>query len=136
MIDEFQDTSRFQYENFKPLLNEALAADGSSFIVGDVKQSIYRFRNSDPMLLQKNLGDDFSDYEKTHNLEYNWRSAPAIVSFNNRFFSLLPDASQLKLDKSSESYDLIENIYKASEVHQEVPNKHLDKVGGVFIHLD
>ena len=134
MIDEFQDTSRFQYENFKPLLNEALAADGSSFIVGDVKQSIYRFRNSDPMLLQESLSKDFSNYEKTHNLEYNWRSAPAIVSFNNRFFSLLPDASQLKLDKSSESYKLIENIYAASEVHQEVPDKHLDKVGGVFIH--
>ncbi len=134
MIDEFQDTSRFQYENFKPLLNEALAADGSSFIVGDVKQSIYRFRNSDPMLLQESLGKDFPDYEKTHNLEFNWRSAPAIVSFNNRFFSLLPDASQLKLDKSSESYKLIENIYKASEVHQEVPDKHLNKVGGVFIH--
>lgn len=134
MIDEFQDTSRFQYENFKPLLNEALAADGSSFIVGDVKQSIYRFRNSDPMLLQKSLSDDFPEYEETHNLEFNWRSAPAIVSFNNRFFSLLPDASQLKLDKSSESYKLIENIYKASEVHQEVPDKHLNKVGGVFIH--
>lgn len=134
MIDEFQDTSSFQYENFKPLLNEALAADGSSFIVGDVKQSIYRFRNSDPMLLQKSLSDDFPEYEETHNLEFNWRSAPAIVSFNNRFFSLLPDASQLKLDKSSESYKLIENIYKASEVHQEVPDKHLNKVGGVFIH--
>lgn len=134
MIDEFQDTSRFQYENFKPLLNEALAADGSSFIVGDVKQSIYRFRNSDPMLLQKSLSDDFPEYEETDNLEFNWRSAPAIVSFNNRFFSLLPDASQLKLDKSSESYKLIENIYKASEVHQEVPDKHLNKVGGVFIH--
>ena len=134
MIDEFQDTSRFQYENFKPLLNEALAADGSSFIVGDVKQSIYRFRNSDPMLLQESLSEDFSDYESTHNLEYNWRSAPAIVSFNNRFFSLLPNASELKLDKSSESYKLIENIYAASEVHQEVPDKHIKKVGGVFIH--
>lgn len=134
MIDEFQDTSRFQYENFKPLLNEALAADGSSFIVGDVKQSIYRFRNSDPMLLQKSLSDDFSEYEETHNLEFNWRSAPAIVSFNNRFFSLLPNASELKLDKSSESYKLIKDIYAASEVHQEVPDKHIDKVGGVFIH--
>ena len=134
MIDEFQDTSRFQYENFKPLLNEALAADGSSFIVGDVKQSIYRFRNSDPMLLQKSLSDDFSEYEETDNLEYNWRSAPAIVSFNNRFFSLLPDTPQLKQDKSSEGYKLIKNIYAASEVHQEVPKQHINKVGGVFIH--
>ncbi len=134
MIDEFQDTSRFQYENFKPLLNEALAADGSSFIVGDVKQSIYRFRNSDPMLLQESLSDDFPKYKEPHELKHNWRSAPAIVSFNNRFFSLLPNASELKLDKSSESYKLIKDIYAASEVHQEVPDKHIDKVGGVFIH--
>ena len=134
MIDEFQDTSRFQYENFKPLLAEALGAYGDSFIVGDVKQSIYRFRNSDPMLLQVDLSEDFPEYEKTLNLAYNWRSAPAIVSFNNRFFSLLPYASELKLGNSQGSSTLIQKIYAAAEVHQEVPKPHQNKVGGVFIH--
>ena len=130
MIDEFQDTSRFQYENFKPLLNEALAADGSSFIVGDVKQSIYRFRNSDPMLLQNDLSTDFSKDQQTLNLPNNWRSAPAIVTFNNRFFSLLPYASELKL----ESPNLIQKVYAPDEVHQEVPAPNQNKIGGVFIH--
>lgn len=134
MIDEFQDTSRFQYENFKPLLAEALGAYGDSFIVGDVKQSIYRFRNSDPMLLQVDLSKDFPKYEKTQNLAYNWRSAPAIVSFNNRFFSLLPYATELKLGNSQGSSTLIQKIYAAAEVHQEVPKPHQNKVGGVFIH--
>ncbi len=134
MIDEFQDPSRFQYENFKPLLAEALGAYGDSFIVGDVKQSIYRFRNSDPMLLQVDLSEDFPEYEKTLNLAYNWRSAPAIVSFNNRFFSLLPYASELKLGNSQGSSTLIQKIYAAAEVHQEVPKPHQNKVGGVFIH--
>lgn len=134
MIDEFQDTSRFQYENFKPLLAEALGAYGDSFIVGDVKQSIYRFRNSDPMLLQVDLSKDFPEYEKTLNLAYNWRSAPAIVSFNNRFFSLLPHATELKLGNSQGSSTLIQKIYAAAEVHQEVPKPHQNKVGGVFIH--
>ena len=134
MIDEFQDTSRFQYENFKPLLAEALGAYGDSFIVGDVKQSIYRFRNSDPMLLQVDLSEDFPEYEKTLNLAYNWRSAPAIVSFNNRFFSLLPYATELKLGNFQGSSTLIQKIYAAAEVHQEVPKPHQNKVGGVFIH--
>ena len=134
MIDEFQDTSRFQYENFKPLLAEALGAYGDSFIVGDVKQSIYRFRNSDPMLLQVDLSKDFPEYEKTQNLAYNWRSAPAIVSFNNRFFSLLPYATELKLGNTQGSSTLIQKIYAAAEVHQEVPKPHQNKVGGVFIH--
>ena len=134
MIDEFQDTSRFQYENFKPLLAEALGAYGDSFIVGDVKQSIYRFRNSDPMLLQVDLSEDFPEYEKTLNLAYNWRSAPAIVSFNNRFFSFLPHATELKLGNSQGSSTLIQKIYAAAEVHQEVPKPHQNKVGGVFIH--
>lgn len=130
MIDEFQDTSRFQYKNFVPLLEEALSSSGEVFIVGDVKQSIYRFRNSDPMLLQNDLSKDFPKDQKTRNLPNNWRSAPAIVSFNNRFFSLLPYASELKL----ESPNLIEKVYAPEEVHQDVPDSNINKVGGVFIH--
>lgn len=142
MIDEFQDTSRFQYENFVPLLEEALSSSGEVFIVGDVKQSIYRFRNSDPMLLQVDLSKDFGDNLDAKNLPDNWRSAPAIVSFNNRFFSLLPTASELRLEDSNENPDespdedlnLIQKVYKPKEVHQNVPKSNMTKVGGVFIH--
>lgn len=142
MIDEFQDTSRFQYKNFVPLLEEALSSSGEVFIVGDVKQSIYRFRYSDPMLLQEDLGEDFGDNLEAKNLPDNWRSAPAIVSFNNRFFSLLPTASELRLEDSNENPDespdedlnLIQKVYKPKEVHQNVPKSNMTKVGGVFIH--
>ena len=47
MIDEFQDTSRMQWDNFKILLLEGLSQGADSLIVGDVKQSIYRWRNGD-----------------------------------------------------------------------------------------
>ncbi len=134
MIDEFQDTSRFQYENFVPLLEEALSSSGEVFIVGDVKQSIYRFRNSDPMLLQVDLGKDFGDNLDAKNLPDNWRSAPAIVSFNNRFFSLLPYASEFKQESSNESKTLLQTVYDPEKVHQNVPESNITKVGGVFIH--
>ena len=142
MIDEFQDTSRFQYKNFVPLLEEALSSSGEVFIVGDVKQSIYRFRYSDPMLLQEDLGEDFGDNLEAKNLPDNWRSAPAIVSFNNRFFSLLPTASELRLEDSNENPDespdedlnLIQKVYGTKEVHQDVPDSNMTKDGGVFIH--
>ena len=134
MIDEFQDTSRFQYKNFVPLLEEALSSSGEVFIVGDVKQSIYRFRYSDPMLLQEDLGKDFGDNLNAENLPNNWRSAPAIVSFNNRFFSLLPTASELKQESSNGSKTLLQTVYDPEEVHQDVPDSNMTKDGGVFIH--
>ena len=51
MIDEFQDTSRMQWENFKKLLFEKLASGGKGLLVGDIKQSIYRWRNGDWKIL-------------------------------------------------------------------------------------
>lgn len=51
MIDEFQDTSRMQWENFRLLLEESLSQKDGSLIVGDVKQSIYRWRNGDWKIL-------------------------------------------------------------------------------------
>ena len=51
MIDEFQDTSRMQWENFHLLLQESLAQKEGSLIVGDIKQSIYRWRNGDWKIL-------------------------------------------------------------------------------------
>ena len=47
MIDEFQDTSRMQWDNFRLLLLEGLSQGADRLIVGDVKQSIYRWRNGD-----------------------------------------------------------------------------------------
>ena len=86
MIDEFQDTSRMQWNNFKLLLLEGLSQGADSLIVGDVKQSIYRWRNGDWNILnglKKNLGA-FPIQEKT--LKANRRSEANIVLFNNEIF--------------------------------------------------
>jgi len=87
MIDEFQDTSGVQWDNFRPLIANSLASGYRNWIVGDVKQSIYRWRNTDWKILseevERNLG---SQYVRVQNLDKNWRSAPEIVHFNNAFF--------------------------------------------------
>ena len=87
MIDEFQDTSRTQWSNFKTLLVENLSASNGCLLVGDVKQSIYRFREGDWRILQ-DIGDEFpAGNVDIKTLDTNFRSAPAIVRFNNRFFA-------------------------------------------------
>ena len=89
MIDEFQDTSRKQYENFKPLLNEAIARGNNNLIIGDEKQSIYRFRNSDPAMLRDEVENDFRS--RIMPLDTNYRSSKSIVEFNNTFFEKIID---------------------------------------------
>ena len=86
MIDEFQDTSRMQWENFRLLLEESLAQKEGSLIVGDVKQSIYRWRNGDWQILA-GLNKDKRFRVKENNLENNWRSEANIIHFNNAFFT-------------------------------------------------
>ena len=95
MIDEFQDTSGMQWNNFRPLIEESLAHSRDNLIVGDVKQSIYRFRNSDWKLLDEQVQADFSPevvHEET--LKDNWRSCRNIVEFNNALFTTLPGVLQ------------------------------------------
>ena len=85
MIDEFQDTSRLQWENFHLLLEECLAQKNGSLIVGDIKQSIYRWRGGDWKILA-GLEEDPAFRVKTIQLETNWRSEARIISFNNNLF--------------------------------------------------
>lgn len=95
-IDEFQDTSVFQWQNLKPLLSGTVESaetlkEGLVFIVGDAKQSIYRWRGGDTQQfidLYTNSSFAFSKPATTASLETNFRSAPVIVNFNNRLFAL------------------------------------------------
>ncbi len=88
MIDEFQDTSVIQWQNFKPLIENSLAQDGFSMVVGDVKQAIYRWRNGDWRILSSGLENDFSLLGVNYKpLDINRRSLPSIVEFNNLFFA-------------------------------------------------
>lgn len=86
MIDEFQDTSRIQWQNFKVLLEECMSHSGDNMLVGDVKQSIYRWRSGDWRLLN-NIKEEFPTKNITVNsLVSNYRSAANIINFNNIFF--------------------------------------------------
>ncbi len=88
MIDEFQDTSGLQWKNFRPLIENSLADNHKCLVVGDVKQSIYRWRNSDWEILSEQLHRDFSAEQiDLRGLKHNWRSLENIIRFNNGFFT-------------------------------------------------
>lgn len=89
LLDEFQDTSALQWENFKPLISNSISQDYVSLLVGDVKQSIYRFRNGDWKLLMYKAEQDIP-YSNVIEMDTNYRSCEMIVRFNNTLFSLIP----------------------------------------------
>ncbi len=92
-IDEFQDTSKMQWENLIPLLDNALSAsNGSAMIVGDAKQAIYRWRGGQAeqfIGLYNKTQNPFQVEAEVLTLDTNYRSAKEIISFNNRFFTYL-----------------------------------------------
>jgi len=143
MLDEFQDTSIFQYDNFRPLLDNALASGFDNLVVGDVKQSIYRWRNSDWKILATDLERDFSHQEiQKHTLACNYRSREQIIRFNNTVFQLAPEqlvevvGSELNTagvnrEAAEEAVNLFRNAY-ADAVQQFPPG--MEKKGG-FVRL-
>ena len=141
MIDEFQDTSQMQWNNFRPLVKESLAYNHRNLIVGDVKQSIYRFRNSDWELLNNQLAKEFRPEElNEQTLQENWRSCRHIVEINNALFALIPQLLQSNyngvLNESSlseEQQALYEsNICQAYEhSYQEIAKPFTEKDGHV-----
>ncbi len=95
MIDEFQDTSTKQYENFRGLLRESLAGGNFNMLIGDAKQSIYRFRNADPTVFRDRVDADFKDdiyrppVKPGEPTSTNYRSSRNIIEFNNRLFTAM-----------------------------------------------
>ncbi|MFD1062695.1 UvrD-helicase domain-containing protein [Winogradskyella litorisediminis] len=94
-IDEFQDTSAMQWNNLVSLMDNALsAANGSAMLVGDAKQSIYRWRGGDAQQfidLTNGRVNPFQLKANTTNLETNYRSFKEIINFNNSFFKFVSD---------------------------------------------
>lgn len=89
LLDEFQDTSRIQWDNFRPLLLQSTACGNESLIVGDVKQSIYRWRGSDWKLLDEDVKTGLLEENaeiKEDTLKDNYRSYKNVIAFNNNFF--------------------------------------------------
>ncbi|HZJ81043.1 MAG TPA: UvrD-helicase domain-containing protein, partial [Dysgonamonadaceae bacterium] len=115
MIDEFQDTSTMQWNNFRPLLQESLASGCYNLIVGDVKQSIYRWRNSDWRLLEEQIEEDFSAPNiQQHVLETNWRSDGNVVTFNNNFFKHA--ATVLQAEYVGTDEEIQDNEYYSTKI--------------------
>ncbi|HOU68474.1 MAG TPA: UvrD-helicase domain-containing protein [Paludibacteraceae bacterium] len=126
MIDEFQDTSSVQWKNFKPLLMEGLSQNAMSLIVGDQKQSIYRWRNGDWRI----LGNLDKELPKVNidviPLKTNWRSEFEIIQFNNRIFQASLQMINLYMGDENQ------NMRKAySDVTQECSKK--EKEGHVSV---
>ncbi len=142
MIDEFQDTSGMQWSNFRPLLKDSLDSGRSNLIVGDIKQSIYRFRNSDWTLLDRQVKKDFHRQVNEKKLDVNWRSCRQIVEFNNMLFSAVPvilqqsyneeiERSSLSEDEKNEYGIRIVSAYK--DALQQVSKPFADKDGHIHI---
>ncbi len=121
-IDEFQDTSRLQWDNVYPLLENSLAEMGNVMLVGDAKQSIYRWRGGDVNILFEELEkiNNPTSYQVNEiNLPANWRSQKQIVEFNNALFNSL--SGIFTSDSFKYIYDRVEQqVQKAANGYVEI----------------
>lgn len=137
LIDEFQDTSRLQWSNLCPLVSESLSheEDYDNLIIGDVKQSIYRFRNAEPMLIQNDVPERFDCEIRGESVDENtnWRSNREIVKFNNSFFHRIAHTLDCErgAGKSDSTRLKISSLY--SNAIQKI--KNIDKPGYVEVNF-
>ncbi|KAA0993163.1 UvrD-helicase domain-containing protein [Dyadobacter aurulentus] len=134
LVDEFQDTSKLQFANLLPLIENALSGGYFNLVVGDAKQSIYRFRGGDMDLilhlaqnqvaqLASVFGSDsfhaerlasIGNYLQVNHLKVNRRSFREVTAFNNDFFGFVADLL-------GEEYPLIREVYDQN-FQQEIPD--------------
>lgn len=148
MIDEFQDTSIKEWENFVPLIKNAISQseDTSVLIVGDVKQSIYRWRGGDWRILQSGIKEALGEENtKTIVMDENYRSTEQVVKFNNMVIENAVKVDNDKLNAelakackekniSGESYvylkDMLKNAYAG---HSQTPKHESEQKGYVRV---
>ena len=132
MIDEFQDTSTTQWRNFKKLLEECMSQGKTNLLVGDVKQSIYRWRSGDWRLLN-NIQTEFATGAlKDEPLKTNYRSMRNVVAFNNRFFDTIAAMEVGEIEHLSKTMaSELQKAYK--DVMQLIPK---DKPQTGLVHID
>ena len=127
LIDEFQDTSALQWENFKPLVTNSIADGSEGLVVGDVKQSIYRWRGGDWKLLLEKVEADIGDgFYKTVDLDTNWRSLENVIDFNNQLYAISPGIVKgLVNSPNPQNEEIIARAY--SNAHQTASPNAIDK---------
>lgn len=148
MIDEFQDTSLKEWGNFVPLLRNAMAQseDTSVLIVGDVKQSIYRWRGGDWRILSRGVGEALGEADtEVEPVKTNYRSLPLVVEFNNAVVGHIVDADNRQLNEqldqalaagrlSSECHaELYDTLRTAYTDHDQTPCRKSQKRGYVCV---
>lgn len=138
MIDEFQDTSGFQWDNFLPLIQNGLSEGRRNLVVGDVKQSIYRWRGGDwQLLLEGVVGDVGEDYIKEIDLSDNWRSQSEIINFNNTIFTISPVVLAEKYAQSIDVELSAKFILKAYEqAIQNIPASNTDEASKGYVAIE
>lgn len=134
LIDEFQDTSVLQWQNFIPLVDNSLAEGHFNMIVGDGKQAIYRFRNgeveqfarlpelfeTDDLPLAQEREDSLKRNYVEKNLNQNFRSKREIIEFNNAFFKCISGC-------------LVEDYQK---IYEGLAQGFDEKNTGGYVHID
>ena len=134
MIDEFQDTSTIQWQNFKVLLTETMSHEnGTNLIVGDVKQSIYRWRSGDWRLLN-GIEQQFNQMlMEIKSLSTNYRSTRRVITFNNIFFRHAAEIEYQALGElNCAEREQLQKAY--ADVEQKVPDNRPDE-GSITITL-
>jgi ATP-dependent helicase/nuclease subunit A len=149
LIDEFQDTSVLQWNNLLPLVENAVGNGGLSLAVGDAKQAIYRWRGGEleqilrlyqndtgalvtrarDADMQRLLTERYQTLEQNlepHSLAINYRSEPAIIGFNNNFFSYVRERSG--------EHEVVQGIFEPG-FRQEVPGRKGELFDGEFDEL-
>lgn len=132
LIDEFQDTSRLQFANLLPLIENALGSDHFNLAVGDGKQAIYRFRGGDMDQIVALHRKDLTTLKEAHTpgswtadridmldghlqdemLDTNWRSAEPIVFFNNDFFEFTARKFEHQHPKLADVFDAQQQFHQ------------------------
>ncbi|MBR1543391.1 MAG: UvrD-helicase domain-containing protein, partial [Muribaculaceae bacterium] len=116
LIDEFQDTSEMQYDNFRVLLDESVGKGNENLIIGDEKQSIYRFRNSNPDLLRETIEKDYDGQSTIETLGSNWRTFPSVVKFNNELFQLIARDKAQNFPRVESTYRNVEQKAEKNKI--------------------
>ncbi len=127
MIDEFQDTSLMQWENFIPLLRNAVSQTTGTpvLLVGDVKQSIYRWRGGDWTILAGKAAGEFDETE-TRPLQDNYRSRKMIVEFNNAIVGRLTGDDNLSVNAE------LDRALASDRIPRELKEKFTDAIARAY----
>ena len=140
LIDEFQDTSRLQFANLLPLIENALGGDHFNLAVGDGKQAIYRFRGGDMDQIVSLHRQDLESLKMAHNpgswtadridmldghltsalLDTNWRSAEPIIRFNNTFFEFTARQFENQHPKLADVFDAKQQFHQKTQAKTNV----------------